>query len=210
MSSLLRLIQSGAGVVFALTFAIPAQSAPGDTYRTSPERTNLRAGPSDESAIRTTLDGGTEVVELRSDDGWLGVRVLEAGIEGWIYGDLLQRVARSTLDEDVVAGPFRELSPEFDQLVQALAKRLGYRLFKKVERLQKHTLRVTPTREWLLGSDREAQVAIAIALYQMWKNFHDGGQVRMVLLDDQDQDYVSLEDTDAGPVLSLSERVDTP
>ena len=196
-------------LAFAGTFAFGVQAAPGDTYRTTPDRTNLRAGPSDESAVRTTLEGGTEVIELRSDEGWLGVRVVGTGIEGWIYGELLQQVAHSTLDEDRVAGPFRELSPEFDQLLQALGNRLGYRLFEKVERLQEHTLRITPTRDWLLRSDRQAQLGIAIAIYQMWKNFHDGGPVRMVLLDDQEQEYISLEDTGAGPTMSLSKLAGT-
>ena len=58
---------------------------------------NLRAGPSDESNIRGRVEQGDEVIELTSDGNWRGVRVLQTGEEGWIYGGLLERVAPSGL-----------------------------------------------------------------------------------------------------------------
>lgn len=191
-------------LLIAALLPLALQAEPGDTYRVTPEQTNMRAGPSDESAVRTTLDGGTEVVELRSEEGWLGVRVLGTGMEGWIYGDLLQRLTRSSLQQPRPSGPFREISPEFDQLVQTLGKQNGIALFDRVERRSNRSLRVTPSRDWLLRSGRQTQVAIAVALYQTWKNFHNGAAVRMQLLDDKDQEYIGIEDSDLGPVLSVS------
>ena len=75
-----------------------ALAAPGDIHRvTGAEIVNLRAGPSDESNIRGRVDQGDEVIELTSEGNWVGVRVLDTGEEGWIYGGLLERVAQSGL-----------------------------------------------------------------------------------------------------------------
>ena len=61
------------------------------------EVVNLRAGPSDESNIRGRVEQGDEVIELTSEGNWRGVRVLDTGEEGWIYGGLLEAVAQSGL-----------------------------------------------------------------------------------------------------------------
>ena len=76
----------------------PAEAAPGDIHRVvNADQVNLRAGPSEESSVRGTIERGDEVIELTSSDNWLGVRVLRTGEEGWIFGQLLEPVARSTL-----------------------------------------------------------------------------------------------------------------
>jgi len=75
-----------------------ALAAPGVIHRVAgADVVNLRAGPSDASNIRGRVDHGDEVIELTRDGNWVGVRVLQTGEEGWIYGGLLERVARSGL-----------------------------------------------------------------------------------------------------------------
>ena len=75
-----------------------ALAAPGDIHRVSgAEVVNLRAGPTEESNIRGTVELDDEVIELTRDRNWVGVRVLQTGEEGWIYGGLLEQVAQSGL-----------------------------------------------------------------------------------------------------------------
>ena len=55
--------------VLALTLAAfggaSAEAAPGDIHRVvNADRVNLRAGPSDESSVRGTIERGDEVIEL--------------------------------------------------------------------------------------------------------------------------------------------------
>jgi hypothetical protein len=44
----------------------------------------------------------------------------------------------------------------------------------------------------------------AAAMYEMWKNHQNGAPVRLVLLDNQGRDYVTIADDDAGPNLSIA------
>jgi uncharacterized protein YraI len=74
-------------------------AAPGDLHRVTAERVNLRAGPAEDAAVRRRLDDGEELIELRREGDWYGVRVSRTGEEGWVAGDLVERVARSTLDQ---------------------------------------------------------------------------------------------------------------
>jgi uncharacterized protein YgiM (DUF1202 family) len=74
----------------AAAFTMPAEAAPGDIYRVTGSKVNLRSAPSDESTIRSTVAYGDELIELRREGRWLGVRVLGAGEEGWIYSGLPQ------------------------------------------------------------------------------------------------------------------------
>ena len=59
---------------------------------------NLRAGPTEESNIRGTVELDDEVIELTRDRNWIGVRVLQTGEEGWIYGGLLEQVTHEARD----------------------------------------------------------------------------------------------------------------
>ena len=78
--------------------ASSAFAAPGDIHRVSGQDVvNLRAGPTDASNIRGKVDQGDEVIELTREGNWIGVRVLQTGEEGWVYGGLLERVAQSGL-----------------------------------------------------------------------------------------------------------------
>ncbi len=79
--------------------AAAALAAPGDLHRVTAERVNLRAGPAEDAAVRRRLGPGEELLELRREGDWYGVRVGRTGEEGWVAGDLVERVARSTLDQ---------------------------------------------------------------------------------------------------------------
>jgi hypothetical protein len=115
----------------------PAEAAPGDIHRVvNADLVNLRAGPSNESSVRGTIERGDEVIELTRRDNWLGVRVLRTGEEGWIFGQLLEPVALSTLGtggappvEDV---GFLRLSEGFNRLIRSINGNLGYPVAQEV------------------------------------------------------------------------------
>ena len=94
---------------------------------------NLRSGPSDGTTVRSTVERGDELIELRRERGWLGVRVARTGEEGWVFQDLVQRVARTQLGAPMVDAGFQELSPPFNQLISGLGEELGYAVIDKVE-----------------------------------------------------------------------------
>ena len=77
-----------------------ATAAPGDLHRLTAERANLRAGPSEDAAVRRRIGRGEELLELRREGDWYGVRVLGTGEEGWVSGGLTERVARSALVDE--------------------------------------------------------------------------------------------------------------
>jgi uncharacterized protein YgiM (DUF1202 family) len=96
MSTTYRGFVIGLAVLGCLSGTVFA--APGDVHRVSgAEIVNLRAGPTDASNIRGRVEQGDEAIELTRDGNWVGVRVLQTGEEGWIYGGLLERVAQSGL-----------------------------------------------------------------------------------------------------------------
>jgi uncharacterized protein YgiM (DUF1202 family) len=179
-------------------------AAPGDTYRVTGEEVNLRAGPSEDANVRTRVKAGDELIELRREGSWLGVRVLGTGEEGWIYEGLVERLSQSTLQEVGAAGPLKDLSGTFDTLLSRVSDRLGYSMVEKVERVEPNTLRVTPTREWLLNGAGDGHVMAAMAFYQMWKNHQNGRPVNLVMLDDRGKDYVTITDKETGPALSIT------
>lgn len=196
-------LSAGSGVALA---------APGDIHRVAgAEVVNLRAGPSNESNIRGSVEQGDEVIELTSDGSWFGVRVLQTGEEGWIFGDLLQPVAQSGLlprDGGTEGaggdGGFLRLSEGFDQLIRRLNQDLGYRLVEEAVPLDEGVLQVTPTADWLRGGSRDSHIMAALAFYQMWKNYQDGRPVTLVMPDDQGQDYIRIADGARGPELSIA------
>ena len=182
-----------------------AVAGPGDVLRVNSDLVNLRAGPSDAATIRDRVAGGTDVLELRRDGGWYGVRVIETGQEGWIYGTLLDEVTASALARTHVDTGFATLSQDFDQLVYQVNQSLGLPMFESVTP-SGSTLIVTPTESWLRASSRDAQVLAAAAVYQMWKNHQNGAPVAVVLLDDEEADYVVIEDIgEAGPSITVKD-----
>ena len=88
MNSLVK--QSLVGLC-GLAMGASAVAATGDLYRVSSAKVNLRNGPSDTTNVLTTVDRGTELLELRRDGSWLGVRVMATGEEGWIYDSLIEK-----------------------------------------------------------------------------------------------------------------------
>lgn len=175
----------------------------GDILQVTSERANLRAGPSDEVTVRSQVVMGDELVELRREGNWLGVRVMRTGEEGWIFGDLVERVAQSQLDGGVATSGFQELSQGFDHLIGRIGNQLGYPLVLSVDQLGGGELRVTPTGEFLLYGGREAHVATALAIYQMWKNHQNNQPVSVALMDDDGRPYVTIEDRPDGPDLMV-------
>jgi SH3-like domain-containing protein len=203
-----RLLAGTASFALLISAAGPLGADAGDIHQVNAELVNLRAGPSDSTTVRGRVGSRTEVLELRKEGNWLGVRVLETGEEGWIHGDLLATVARSTLaagetsalEED--AG-FREFSEGFDRLVQSLNAQLGYAVLERVQRTGADELTVTPTEQWLRYGSRDAHVMAAAAVYQMWKNHQDQAPVRVTITAGDGDEYISIDDGAAGPELSV-------
>ncbi|PWC35828.1 SH3 domain-containing protein [Azospirillum sp. TSO35-2] len=193
--------------VFGLagTPVMPALAASGDIHAVVGEKVNLRAGPSDDAAVRSTIMRGEEVVELRRDGNWMGVRVLRTGEEGWLFSDLVKRQTASTLgggDTAPAQAGFGRLSPGFDGLVAGISDHLGYRFADKVEQSGNGNLRVVPTQEWLYNTSRDAKMFAALALYQMWKNYNNGRPVT-VTLGAQGPTAITITDAAKGPELTV-------
>jgi uncharacterized protein YgiM (DUF1202 family) len=189
-----------AGLVLA---ADAACADPGDIYQVTSARANLRSGPSDQTTVRSQVAQGDELIELRREGNWLGVRVLRTGEEGWVFRDLVDQVAQSQLNGGVGAAGFQELSQGFDQLMGRLGQQLGYPLVASVAQAENGELRVTPTREFLLYGGRDVHVATTLAIYQMWKNHQNSAPVVVVLLGEDGRPYVSIQDRPAGPDLLM-------
>ncbi|MBP2229614.1 SH3 domain-containing protein [Azospirillum agricola] len=186
--------------------ALPALAAPGDVHSVTGEKVNLRAAPSDDASVRSTVTRGDEVVELKQDGNWLGVRVLRTGEEGWLFSDLVKRRTASTLGGAAAAGPaqagFGRIAPGFDGLVASISDHLGYRFADKVEQTGNGALRVVPTQDWSYNTSRDAKMYAALALYQMWKNYNNGRPVT-VALGPQGASAITIEDSAKGPELVL-------
>jgi hypothetical protein len=181
-----------------------AQAEPGDVHRVTAELANLRAGPSDETTVRSQVQQGDEVVELRRENSWIGVRVMSTGEEGWIFGDLVDRVSLSRLGGGVDDAGFRGLSEDFDMLIGRMGRQLGYRLIDSVDRADPGMLRVVPTRDFLLYGGRDAHMATTLAIYQMWKNHQNSQPVAVTLLDDDGNPYITIEEETTGPDFLIS------
>jgi hypothetical protein len=188
-----------------------ALAAPGDIHRvTGAEVVNLRAGPTDASNIRGTVDQGDEVIELTRDGNWVGVRVLPTGEEGWIYGGLLERVAQSGLlpgDAGVGSGGdagFLQLSEGFDRLIRRVNGDLGYPMVQDAAPVAEGVLQVRPTAAFLRSSGRDAHLMAALAFYELWKNYQNGRPVTLVMTDEQGNDYIRITDSDLGPELAIA------
>jgi uncharacterized protein YgiM (DUF1202 family) len=198
----------GASVLGFLSSA--ALAAPGDIHRVSgAEVVNLRAGPTEQSNIRGTVEQGDEVIELTRDGNWVGLRVLETGEEGWIYGGLLEQVAQSGLlpgdagGSDGDAG-FLQLSESFDRLMRRINGDLGYPVVEDAAPVAEGVLQVRPTEAWLRSSGRDAHMMAALAFYELWKNHQNGRPVTLVVTDDRGEEYIRIADSDLGPELAIA------
>lgn len=180
----------------------PAIAAPGDVYKVTGERVNLRATPSDQSAVRGQVLQGDELIELAQQGRWLGVRVARTGEEGWVFGELVRRVAQSTLGRRVSAAGFGKYSRDFDGLIEAINTELGYPMVAAIDTGPNNTLRVTPTAEWMLNTGRDAKLYAALALYQMWKNVSGGRPANVAMLLNG-ANYLTVNDTNTGPAFAF-------
>lgn len=192
----------------------PVLAAAGDVHAVKAERANLRSGPTDDASIRSTVTRGDELVEVRRDGEWIGVRVMRTGEEGWIFGDLLERRVASTLGSAAPTPPetpqrktaevagFQRLSPGFAKLLARLDDQFGYRFAEKVDQTSDNTLKVVPTEAWVYSTSREAKVYAAVALYQMWKSYHNGRPVSLSL-GRPNAAAITIEDMAEGPELGL-------
>lgn len=187
---------------FIASAAVAASAAPGDTYKVTSERVNLRAGPSDQAAVRSQVLQGEDLIELAQQGRWLGVRVMRTGEEGWIYGDLVRRTAQSTLGRPTSAAGFGKYSRDFDGLVETINGELGYPMVAAIDQAANNTLRVTPTPEWLLNTGREAKLYAGLAIYEMWKNFNNGRPANVAMLVNG-ANYLTVNDTNTGPVIAI-------
>jgi hypothetical protein len=155
--------------------------------------------------VRDRVSGGTQVIELERDGNWYGVRTLDSGQDGWIYGDLLNRISSSGLSDDKVDGGCADYSSDFDQLIGQINDRLGFAIVESIAAEGDH-LTIEPTNAWLRASSQDAHALATTAIYGMWKNYKNNAPVGVVLLDENDQAYVSIEDAgEDGPDLTVSD-----
>lgn len=191
------------GLVLLSLGASFAMADAGDIHRVTAERVNLRAGPSNDATIRSTVEAGNELIELQREGSWLGVRVLGTGEEGWIYSELVAQVSQSQLSRSPTAESLSELSQNFGRLIERVNDRLGYRVIDHIERLENDTLRVVATREWLLRAGDEAHLMTALAFYEMWKNHQNNRPVSLSIVNDRNENYLTIKDEEGGPVVSI-------
>ena len=93
----LRLLRGGALAGLLAAGSATALAAPGDLHRVTAERANIRAEPSEDATVQHQIERGDEVLEVKREGDWYGVRVLRTGEEGWIHHGLIERSARTTL-----------------------------------------------------------------------------------------------------------------
>lgn len=175
----------------------PAMAAVGDTLRVVGERVNLRAGPSDDANVRSQILQGEQVLELRRDGNWYGVRVLRTGEEGWMFGNLLEPLTPTTLGAEAVQIPsagFREVAPDFDRLLGNLAQRYGFPLFESVRPEGNNELQVTLSPHWLRAGSADEHLLAATAVYEMWKNHQNGAPVLVEMLEPGGKRYLTIDD----------------
>lgn len=200
MNSLLKCGLSG---LCALALAAPAVAATGDVYKVTGAKVNLREGPSEGTTALTTVKQGDELIELRRQGNWLGVRVLASGDEGWIYDDLIEQVAQSRFERSTGAVSFKDLSEDFARLIERINTHLSYPLAVRLEQREGDTLRVAASREWLLHTNTDVHLLAALALYEVWKDNQNNRPVKLVLNDDRNEEYIVISDTSKGPQVTV-------
>lgn len=192
----------------ALVATSAASAATGDTLRVVAERVNLRAGPSDNANVRSQILQGEQVLELRRDGNWYGVRVLRTGEEGWMFGNLLEPLSPSALGAVAAVEPtsgFRELAPDFDRLLGNLSQRYGFPLFASVVQAGGNRLELTVSPQWLRAGSADEHLLAATAVYEMWKNHQNGAPVEVVMLEPGGKRYLTIDDArEDGPLLTVA------
>jgi hypothetical protein len=133
----MRQLLKGFGA-FVLIAGISAMglAAPGDIQRVTGHRANLRAGPSEKTAVRTQLRQGDRLIELDREGNWLGVRSLGSDEEGWIHSSLVELVSPSRLERSKPTPSFRDLSEGFDSTLHGIDERLQY-CASEIDRVRK-------------------------------------------------------------------------
>jgi hypothetical protein len=99
---------------------------------------------------------------------------------------------------------FLRLSEGFNRLIRRINADLGYSVVQEVQQPEADLLRVVPSKAWLINGSREAHLMAAAAIYEMWKNHQNGAPVRLVMVDDQGRDYITIIDDETGPNLSIA------
>ena len=149
-----------------------------------------------------------QLLELRREGNWYGVRVLRTGQEGWIFGNLVDRTAQGTLGGDGTAvatnAGFLDLSESFDKALRSIDSTLGYPAVRSVHQGESNSLRVVANPDWLRATSRDAQLMTALAVYQMWKNHQNNQPVRVTLMDG-DQPYIGIAHEAGGPRLTVTD-----
>jgi hypothetical protein len=64
-------------------------------------------------------------------------------------------------------------------------------------------LRVTPSPNFLLNAGRDAHMALAMAIYQLWKNHQNQRPVRLDFNGPGGGPYIAIEDLQSGPRWSV-------
>ena len=183
--------------------AAPAMAAIGDLLSVTAERVNLRAGPSDAANVRGQLLRGEQLIELRREGGWLGVRHLRTGEEGWIFGELVRRDQGSTLERQARSGGFGELSRDFDRMFGMLGDQLGLDPVSRVEVKNGSDLEVLLDPEWVRAGSAREHLWSALAIYTMWKNHQNNRPVRVVMRSAPDESYITIDDRSSEPAISI-------
>jgi hypothetical protein len=180
-----------------------AWAFPGDIQEVTAERANLRAGPSERTEALGQVERGDELIELQRQGDWLGIRVVRTGEEGWIHGNLVDLSSATRLGRETEPAGFKDLSPGFDSLMRTIEEHHGYRLVERVEVTENRTLRVVPTREWLIYGGRQDHLLAVLAFYQMWKHNQDDQSVNVSLMDEKGGQYITVSDDSSGPSLMI-------
>jgi hypothetical protein len=192
--------------VLAATLPLAALAGPGDVHEVTADLVNLRASPSDAASVRDRVERGAEVIELRRDGGWIGVRVVPTGQEGWIYGELLQEVATSQLGEGEATVGLGAYSRDLDLLLYQVSERLGTPMIAEVSE-NGSALTLTATESWLRASSADAHLMAATTIYGMWKNYRNQAPVEVTLLDPAGEEYVVIRDRgETGPELTVIDQ----
>jgi hypothetical protein len=107
------------------------------------------------------------------------------------------------LGRETAPAGFKDLSPGFDSLVRNIEQRYGYQMIDRVETTENRTLRVIPTREWLIYGGRQDHLLAALAFYEMWKSKQKDEPVNLFLMDEKGGQYITISDAASGPSLMI-------
>jgi hypothetical protein len=121
-----QLLKGLGAVVLTAGISAMGLAAPGDIERVTAHRANLRAGPSESTAVRTQLRQGDTLIELEREGNWLGVRAVGSDEERWIHSTLVELISPSRLERPKPTPRFRDLSEGFDHVLHGIDERLQY------------------------------------------------------------------------------------